>query len=65
MTSASVRSDLKGRAKVKKRMLVDHKSYDLAQHFLQDIPASPDDVRNLAEVIQRAVEDFLSERPVQ
>jgi len=43
-----------------KRPLVDEKSFELAEHFLQDEPHDEDDVWDLAEVIQQAVEDWFS-----
>ncbi len=43
----------------KKRMLVDEKCVELAAHFLSDISASkPEDVTELAEILQACCEDF-------
>lgn len=43
-------------------MLIDPSSLDLARHFLSDLPfATEEDARRLAEAIQTAVEDFISD----
>lgn len=48
----------------KRRMTVDPKSFDLAERFLSDFTGvTEDEKRDLAEAIQRAVEDFLSGFP--
>ena len=41
-----------------KRPLVDPKSFDLAEHFLQDVHHTEDDKWELAADIQRAVEGW-------
>jgi hypothetical protein len=41
---------------------VDDKSYELAEHFLQDEKAADDDKWNLAWAIQSAVEDWFDSR---
>jgi hypothetical protein len=46
----------------KERPTVDTKSYDLAEHFLSEIPgATEDDYWELARVIQAACEDACRE----
>lgn len=41
---------------------VDPKSYELAEHFLKDVPPSrKEDTQHLAEEIQTTVEDFISD----
>ena len=40
-------------------MLVDQKSYDLAEHFLSDVKgATKEDTQEMAEAIQRLCEDW-------
>jgi hypothetical protein len=46
----------------KERPSVDPKSYDLAEHFLSEIPGtSEDDIWELARIIQTACEDACRE----
>lgn len=43
----------------------DTKCHDLATYFTEDAPAgrwTPEDVNDLAQLIQEAIEDFLNER---
>ena len=40
----------------------DSKCFDLACHFLSDVEARPDEHDDLAQVIQDAIEDWLSYR---
>ncbi len=44
----------------KRRMTVDTKSWELAEHFLSDRSSTKEQVTELAERIQSAVEDYLS-----
>lgn len=44
------------------RPLVDEKSFELAEHFLQDERHTEDDKWTLAEAIQQAVEGWFSTR---
>lgn len=46
----------------KKRMLVDVRSHELAEHFLCEVKGhTTDDIQDLAEIIQTACEDHCRE----
>lgn len=47
-----------GVVSAKSRPLVDPKTYELAEYFLQDITHTEDEVWDLARVIQQAIEDW-------
>jgi len=52
-------------AAVKRRPMVDEKSFELAEHFLSDLEgdeASEDQKWQLADCIQKAVEDWFDGR---